>query len=62
LEEVDVDRLAGVVAETGAVAAVEIMVERRAGAAIDALGAAPIDPAARSALTDLAIAATDRRS
>jgi len=62
VEEVDIDRLAGVVAETGAVAAVEIMVERRAGAALDALSAAPIDPAARSALTDLAIAATYRRS
>jgi geranylgeranyl diphosphate synthase, type I len=58
----DVERLAGVVAETGAVAAVEGMVERRVEAAIDALALAPIDPTARSALTDLAITATYRQA
>jgi len=62
LDADDVDRLAGVVAETGAVAAVEAMVERRVEAAIDALVLAPIDATTRYALTDLAITATDRRA
>jgi geranylgeranyl diphosphate synthase, type I len=62
LDPDDIDRLADVVAETGAVAAVEVMVERRTGAAIDALDQVPIDPTARTALTDLAITATHRRA
>jgi geranylgeranyl diphosphate synthase type I len=62
LDADDVDRLAGVVAATGAVAAIEAMVEPHAKAAIDALDPAPIDATARSALTDLAITATSRRA
>ena len=60
----DLARLADVVAETGAVDAVEAMVERRIGSGLDALAEAPIDPAAHSALTELAVAATyrDRKS
>jgi geranylgeranyl diphosphate synthase, type I len=58
----DLARLADVVAETGAVDAVEAMVERRIGSGLDALAEAPIDPAAHSALTELAIAATYRRA
>jgi geranylgeranyl diphosphate synthase type I len=62
LEAADVNRFAAVVAETGAVAAVEKMVERRVDAALEALEDAPIDAAARSALAVLAITATDRRA
>jgi geranylgeranyl diphosphate synthase type I len=61
-EAADVNRFAAVVAETGAVAAVEKMVERRVDAALEALEDAPIDAAARSALAVLAITATDRRA
>jgi geranylgeranyl diphosphate synthase type I len=58
----DVARLTDVVAETGAVDAVEAMVEHRISTALDALVGAPIDPASRSALADLAITATSRRA
>jgi geranylgeranyl diphosphate synthase, type I len=58
----DVARLTDLVAETGAVDAVEAMVEHRISTALDALVGAPIDPAARSALADLAITATSRRA
>jgi geranylgeranyl diphosphate synthase, type I len=58
----DVARLTDLVAETGAVDAVEAMVEQRISTALDALVGAPIDPAARSALADLAITATSRRA
>jgi geranylgeranyl diphosphate synthase, type I len=58
----DVARLTDVVAETGAIDAVEAMVEHRITTALDALVGAPIDPAARSALADLAITATSRRA
>jgi geranylgeranyl diphosphate synthase, type I len=58
----DVARLSDVVAETGAVDAVEAMVEHRITTALDALVGAPIDPASRSALADLAITATSRRA
>jgi geranylgeranyl diphosphate synthase type I len=54
--------LADVVAETGAVDAVEAMVERRTRIAIDALAVAPIEPSSRSALTELAVTATYRRA
>jgi geranylgeranyl diphosphate synthase, type I len=57
-----VARLTDVVAETGAVDAVEAMVEHRISTALDALVGAPIDPASRSALADLAITATSRRA
>jgi geranylgeranyl diphosphate synthase, type I len=58
----DVARLTDLVAETGAIDAVEAMVEHRINTALDALVGAPIDPAARSALADLAITATSRRA
>jgi geranylgeranyl diphosphate synthase, type I len=58
----DVARLTDVVAETGAIDAVEAMVEHRITTALDALVGAPIGPAARSALADLAITATSRRA
>jgi geranylgeranyl diphosphate synthase, type I len=58
----DVARLTDVVADTGAVDAVEAMVEHRITTALDALVGAPIDPASRSALADLAITATSRRA
>jgi len=61
-EVADMDRLADVVTQTGAVEAVETMVERRIGTALDALAEAPIDPASRSALTELAITATHRQA
>lgn len=58
----DLAQLADVVAETGAVEAVEAMVERRTEIAMDALAGAPIEAASRSALADLAITATSRRA
>jgi geranylgeranyl diphosphate synthase, type I len=60
LEASDLDRLADVVAETGAAAVVEAMVQDRVETAFDALDQAPIEPAARRALADLAITATQR--
>lgn len=61
-EAADLAQLADVVAETGAVDAVEAMVERRTEIAMDALASAPIEAASRSALADLAITATSRRA
>jgi geranylgeranyl diphosphate synthase type I len=58
----DLAQLADVVAGTGAVEAVEAMVERRTEIAMDALAGAPIEAASRSALADLAITATSRRA
>jgi geranylgeranyl diphosphate synthase, type I len=58
----NLSQLADVVAETGAVEAVEAMVERRTEIAMDALADAPIETASRSALADLAITATSRRT
>jgi geranylgeranyl diphosphate synthase, type I len=58
----DLAQLADVVAETGAVEAVEAMVERRTEIAMEALADAPIEAASRSALADLAITATSRRA
>ncbi|MCO1596543.1 polyprenyl synthetase family protein [Micromonospora sp. RHAY321] len=57
-----VDRLAELVAETGAVARVERMIAERVGDALAALDAAPVDRTARTALTGLAVAATNRRA
>jgi geranylgeranyl diphosphate synthase type I len=59
-EAADIDRLAAVVAETGAVDAVERMVERRVDAALEALEHAPIEAESRSTLAELAITATQR--
>ncbi|MEV7329765.1 polyprenyl synthetase family protein [Micromonospora sp. NPDC093244] len=57
-----VERLAELVAETGAAARVERMIAERVGEALAALDAAPVDRTARTALTGLATAATDRRA
>lgn len=57
-----VDRLAELVAETGAVTRVERMIAERVGDALAALDAAPVDRTARTALTGLATAATNRRA
>jgi geranylgeranyl diphosphate synthase type I len=58
--ELDVDRIADVIVETGAVAEVESLISQRITDAIDALTGAPIHQDARAALTDLAVAATRR--
>ncbi len=55
-----IDRLAEVIAETGAVAQVEALIRQRVDEAVDALTSAPIHDDARDALTDLAVAATRR--
>ena len=57
-----VDRLAELVAETGAVARVERMIAERVSDALAALDAAPVDQTARTALTGLATAAASRRA
>ncbi|NED49365.1 polyprenyl synthetase family protein [Micromonospora aurantiaca] len=58
----EVDRLADVVRDTGASARVERMISDRVTEALAALGTAPIDETARTALTGLATAATARRA
>ncbi|MFJ6951521.1 polyprenyl synthetase family protein [Micromonospora aurantiaca (nom. illeg.)] len=58
----EVDRLADVVRDTGATARVERMISDRVTEALVALGTAPIDETARTALTGLATAATARRA
>ncbi|WP_422750783.1 polyprenyl synthetase family protein [Micromonospora sp. WMMD1219] len=58
----EVDRLADVVRDTGAMARVERMISDRVTEALAALGTAPIDETARTALTGLATAATARRA
>ncbi|WP_229398889.1 polyprenyl synthetase family protein [Micromonospora okii] len=58
----EVARLAELVADTGAVAHVERMISDRVAEALAALDGAPVDGAARTALTGLAVAATDRRA
>ncbi|MEU7609327.1 polyprenyl synthetase family protein [Micromonospora sp. NPDC049204] len=57
-----VDRLAELVAETGAVARVERMIAERVSDALATLDAAPVDRTARTALTGLATAAANRRA
>ncbi|MFF0149755.1 polyprenyl synthetase family protein [Micromonospora sp. NPDC005203] len=57
-----VDRLAELVAETGAVARVERMIAERVSDALAALDAAPVDRTARTALTVLATTAANRRA
>ncbi|HEV7707894.1 MAG TPA: polyprenyl synthetase family protein, partial [Asanoa sp.] len=58
----EIDRVAEIVADTGAVAMVDAMIENRVSAALAALDRAPIDSATRAALGTLAVAATQRRS
>ncbi|MCM0677192.1 polyprenyl synthetase family protein [Micromonospora phytophila] len=60
--ERETTRLAELVADTGAVARVEHMIDDRVAEALAALGTATIDETARTALTGLATAATHRRS
>ncbi|WBB73486.1 polyprenyl synthetase family protein [Micromonospora sp. WMMD1128] len=55
-------RLADVVRDTGAATRVERMISERVAEALSALDTAPIDETARTALTGLATAATERRS
>lgn len=57
-----VARMTEVVVETGAVDRVERMIEERVRDGVAVLAAAPIDSAARAALTDLAVAATARQA
>jgi geranylgeranyl diphosphate synthase type I len=59
-EVMDVDRMAEVIVETGAVTKVEALIRQRVTDAVDALTGAPIHADARDALTDLAVAATRR--
>jgi geranylgeranyl diphosphate synthase, type I len=56
----DLLRLAAVIAETGAPARVEALIQQRVAEGIAALAAAPIDDEAREALTDLAVTAAHR--
>ncbi|SCL58911.1 geranylgeranyl diphosphate synthase, type I [Micromonospora citrea] len=58
----EIARLAGLVADTGAVDRVERMISDRVTEALAALDTASIDETARTALTGLATAATDRRA
>ncbi|MGC4807947.1 polyprenyl synthetase family protein [Micromonospora sp. DT233] len=58
----EVARLAELVADTGAVARVEAMIAERVAEGLAALDTAPVDETARTALTGLATAATDRRA
>ncbi|MFV2008301.1 MULTISPECIES: polyprenyl synthetase family protein [unclassified Micromonospora] len=57
-----VGRLAEIVVETGAADQVEQLIEQRVRDAVDALGDAPIDAAARRVLTGLAVTATTRQA
>ncbi|MGE5762378.1 MAG: polyprenyl synthetase family protein, partial [Mycobacterium leprae] len=57
-----VERLREVIDTTGARAAAERLIEQRTDAALAALDAAPVDPAAREVLAALARAATARSS
>ncbi len=61
LDDVGVARLRQVIAETGAVDHVEALIEQRTDEALAAIDAAPVEPAARAVLRDLAHAATKRR-
>ena len=56
----DVARLAEVIADTGAPAQVEALIRQRVEEGCTAVANAPIHPDARMALTDLAVAATNR--
>jgi geranylgeranyl diphosphate synthase type I len=57
---VDVDRLARVIADTGAPARIEALIAERVAEGVAAVQSAPIHPDARTALTDLAVVATHR--
>lgn len=53
-------RRAEVIADTGAVAEMEVMIQQRVAEAVDALTGAPVHDEARAALVDLAVTATHR--
>jgi geranylgeranyl diphosphate synthase type I len=55
-------RRAEVIAETGAVARVEALIQQRVADGIEALAGAPIHEEARTALTNLATSASHRRA
>jgi geranylgeranyl diphosphate synthase type I len=60
--DVDLGRLADLIADTGAVDEMERMIHARVVAALAILSAAPIDPTASDALAELAVAVTHRRT
>jgi len=61
-DSADLSRIAEIVTDTGAVAAVEAMIDNRVGTALAALDRAPIDSATDAALRALAVMATHRQS
>jgi geranylgeranyl diphosphate synthase type I len=58
--DADVTRLAEIIAETGAPARVEALIQERLAVGLDALDGAPLHEDARAALTDLALSAAHR--
>jgi geranylgeranyl diphosphate synthase type I len=62
LDEADVARCQEVLVDTGALTWIEDEIDRRRSRALDAIAAAPVDGAARTALVDLAwyVTARDR--
>lgn len=62
LDEAGVDRLRGIIEETGALVACEDLIKGYLENALGSLEGAPILPEARAALADLAVAATSRRT
>jgi geranylgeranyl diphosphate synthase, type I len=61
LDQAGVERLRGLIRESGALAATERRIDELTGAALTALAAAPIDETAREVLRELADAAIRRR-
>ncbi len=61
-DSADLSRIAEIVTDTGAVAAVEAMIDNRVGTALAALDRAPIDSDTEAALRALAVMATHRQS
>ncbi len=62
LRDAQITQLRDIIAATGSLAQAEALIEQRTTEALGALDRAPIDPAARATLADLATAATTRRS
>lgn len=60
--DTDAATAADLVTATGAAAAVEAMIEKRVGEALEVLAGAPIDSIARDALSELAVATTHRQA
>ncbi|HET9519360.1 MAG TPA: polyprenyl synthetase family protein [Actinoplanes sp.] len=59
-DALEIERLADIIGQTGAVSRVEAMIGQRVTEAVAALAAAPVHQQARDALTHLAVAATRR--